>query len=284
MRTWQVQRRKRTRHLIELGGLVVKAGLVNLIGDDRATMLGALLWIADKLQSDQGERARALWSAKGSKRSRQTRRHTRGQIDPIQQLVVEPRQWYVNYAKTDGCKRALNWRPTLPLQRRHKCGQRRRVTAPVIRMRASAANSIWIVPLVPEGAVNGCRSGAMETAAKRTPSSCRCTGSDPQARTPARRTGLCLIRLDKPAFPSQTAPREQLARGQPVSPRRYRHKPGPAIALRHDPVLLFQRPTAPGARRDNVKPRVFGIGVCPVIRLYLHRHSISGKAAFAGRI
>jgi len=122
-------------------------------------------------------------------------------------------------------------------------------------MRASAANSIWIVPLVPEGAVNGCRSGAMETAAKRTPSSCRCTGSDPQARTPARRTGLCLIRLDKPAFPSQTAPREQLARGQPVSPRRHRHKPGPAIALRHDPVLLFQRPTAPGARRDNVKPR-----------------------------
>jgi hypothetical protein len=65
MRTWQVERRKRTRHLIELGGLVVKAGLVNLIGDDRATMLGALLWIADKLQSDQGERARALWSAKG---------------------------------------------------------------------------------------------------------------------------------------------------------------------------------------------------------------------------
>jgi hypothetical protein len=62
MRTWQVERRKRTRHLIELGGLVVKAGLFNLIGDDRATMLGALLWIADKLQSDQ---ARALWSAKG---------------------------------------------------------------------------------------------------------------------------------------------------------------------------------------------------------------------------
>jgi hypothetical protein len=26
MRTWQVERRKRTRHLIELGGLVVKAG------------------------------------------------------------------------------------------------------------------------------------------------------------------------------------------------------------------------------------------------------------------
>jgi hypothetical protein len=65
MRTWQVERRKRTRHLIELGGLVVKAGLVNLIGDDRAMMLGALLWIADKLQSNQGERAQALWAAMG---------------------------------------------------------------------------------------------------------------------------------------------------------------------------------------------------------------------------
>jgi len=65
MRTWQVERRKRTRHLIELGGLVVKAGLVNLTGDDRATIYGALLWMVDKLQSDQGERARALWVAKG---------------------------------------------------------------------------------------------------------------------------------------------------------------------------------------------------------------------------
>ena len=65
MRTWQVERRKRTRHLIELGGLVVKAGIVDLTGDDRATIFGALLWMADKLQSDQGEQARALWAAKG---------------------------------------------------------------------------------------------------------------------------------------------------------------------------------------------------------------------------
>jgi hypothetical protein len=65
MRTWQAERRKRTRHLIELGGLVVKAGIVDLTSDDRATILGALLWMAEKLQSDQGERARALWAAKG---------------------------------------------------------------------------------------------------------------------------------------------------------------------------------------------------------------------------
>jgi hypothetical protein len=65
MRMWQVVRRKRTRHLIELGGLVVKAGIVDLTGDDRATILGALLWMADKLKSDQGERARTLWAERG---------------------------------------------------------------------------------------------------------------------------------------------------------------------------------------------------------------------------
>jgi hypothetical protein len=65
MRTWQVERRKRTRHLIELGGLLVKAGVVDLTGDDRAIILGALLWMADKLKSNQGEQARALWASKG---------------------------------------------------------------------------------------------------------------------------------------------------------------------------------------------------------------------------
>jgi Conjugal transfer protein TraD len=65
MRSWQVERRKRTRRLIELGGLVVKAGVVDLTGDDRAMIYGALLWMADKLQSDQGEQARSLWAAKG---------------------------------------------------------------------------------------------------------------------------------------------------------------------------------------------------------------------------
>ena len=65
MRSWQVERRKRTRYLIELGGLVVKAGIIDLTGDDRATIYGALLWMANKLRSDQGEQARAIWSAKG---------------------------------------------------------------------------------------------------------------------------------------------------------------------------------------------------------------------------
>ena len=65
MRTWQVERRKRTRHLIELGGLIVKARIVELTGDDRAIIYGALLWMADKLRSDQGEHARELWMARG---------------------------------------------------------------------------------------------------------------------------------------------------------------------------------------------------------------------------
>ena len=65
MRAWQIERRKRTRHLIELGGLVVKAGVVDLTSDDRAIILGALLWMADRLKSNQGEQARALWAEKG---------------------------------------------------------------------------------------------------------------------------------------------------------------------------------------------------------------------------
>jgi hypothetical protein len=67
MRTWQVERRKRTRHLVELGGLVVKAGIVDLTGADRATIYGALLWMAEKLQSDDAQRARGLWVEKGKR-------------------------------------------------------------------------------------------------------------------------------------------------------------------------------------------------------------------------
>ena len=65
MRTWQVERRKRTRHLIELGGLVVKSGIVDLTGDDRAMIYGAMIWVAEKLKSDDGQRARTLWAQKG---------------------------------------------------------------------------------------------------------------------------------------------------------------------------------------------------------------------------
>ena len=50
MRDWAKARRDRTRHLIELGGLVQKAGLVELVDDDRATLLGAFMELADRLR------------------------------------------------------------------------------------------------------------------------------------------------------------------------------------------------------------------------------------------
>ena len=49
-RDWAAARRERTRQLIELGGLVHKAGLVELVADDRATLLGALLELAGRLR------------------------------------------------------------------------------------------------------------------------------------------------------------------------------------------------------------------------------------------
>src|SRR3546814_2646826 len=49
-RGWVMARRERTRHLIELGGLVQKAGLVELADDDRATLYGAMLELAGRVR------------------------------------------------------------------------------------------------------------------------------------------------------------------------------------------------------------------------------------------
>ncbi len=65
MRDWAILRRERTRHLIELGGLVVKAGLVDLTNDDRAVLYGAFLTVADRLRSDERTNALTLWRRKG---------------------------------------------------------------------------------------------------------------------------------------------------------------------------------------------------------------------------
>lgn len=64
-RAWVVQRRERTRHLIELGGLVVKAGLVDLTSDDRSVLLGAFLQAADMLTGEGRGDALALWRRRG---------------------------------------------------------------------------------------------------------------------------------------------------------------------------------------------------------------------------
>ncbi len=64
-RDWVMQRRERTRHLIELGGLVQKAGLIELTDDDRQVLLGAFLAIATKLQSEDREQTLILWRRRG---------------------------------------------------------------------------------------------------------------------------------------------------------------------------------------------------------------------------
>jgi hypothetical protein len=64
-RDWVMHRRERTRHLIELGGLVQKAGLVEMTDDDRAVLLGAFLAVADKLQGQERDDALALWRRRG---------------------------------------------------------------------------------------------------------------------------------------------------------------------------------------------------------------------------
>jgi len=69
-RQWVQDRRARTRQLIELGGLVQKAGLVELLDDDRAALLGALLGLANQLRGGEAEQAssddlRTVWRRRG---------------------------------------------------------------------------------------------------------------------------------------------------------------------------------------------------------------------------
>ena len=58
-------RRERTRHLIELGGLVQKAGLVELADDDRATLYGAMLELAGRVREDKAGDLLVLWKRRG---------------------------------------------------------------------------------------------------------------------------------------------------------------------------------------------------------------------------
>ncbi len=62
-----MQRRERTRHLIELGGLVQKAGLVELADDDRATIFGALLELVGRARGDDRDDTLALWKRRGKR-------------------------------------------------------------------------------------------------------------------------------------------------------------------------------------------------------------------------
>lgn len=64
-RDWVVKRRERTRQLIELGGLVAKAQLIDLADDDRAVIFGALLDLRTKLIGDKRELWIRLWRRRG---------------------------------------------------------------------------------------------------------------------------------------------------------------------------------------------------------------------------
>ena len=60
-----MKRRERTRQLIELGGLVAKAELIELTEDDRAVILGILVEAAATLKSDTRAQALTLWRRRG---------------------------------------------------------------------------------------------------------------------------------------------------------------------------------------------------------------------------
>ncbi|WP_294254815.1 conjugal transfer protein TraD [uncultured Sphingomonas sp.] len=60
-----MKRRERTRQLIELGGLVAKAGLVELTDDDRAVLFGLMIDAAATLKGEQRDQALTLWRRRG---------------------------------------------------------------------------------------------------------------------------------------------------------------------------------------------------------------------------
>ncbi|WP_426258744.1 conjugal transfer protein TraD [Sphingomonas sp. DC1600-2] len=66
-RDWQVKRRERTRQLIELGGLIAKAGLIKLTDDDRAVIFGLLIEAAARLRGDDQEQMLVLWRRRGKR-------------------------------------------------------------------------------------------------------------------------------------------------------------------------------------------------------------------------
>ena len=57
---------------LELGGLVQKAGLIELTDDDRSVLLGAFLAIAATLQGEEREQALVLWRRRGKRAFEQT--------------------------------------------------------------------------------------------------------------------------------------------------------------------------------------------------------------------
>ncbi len=62
-----MKRRERTRQLIELGGLIAKAGLIELTEDDRAVLFGILAEAASRLRGNDRNQALLLWRRRGKR-------------------------------------------------------------------------------------------------------------------------------------------------------------------------------------------------------------------------
>lgn len=61
-----MKRRERTRQLIELGGLIAKAGLIDLTEDDRAVIFGILVEAAARLRiAEDIQSLLSLWRRRG---------------------------------------------------------------------------------------------------------------------------------------------------------------------------------------------------------------------------
>ena len=60
-----MKRRERTRQLIELGGLVAKAGLIDITEDDRAVLFGLFVEAAAKLRGPERDQQLLLWQRRG---------------------------------------------------------------------------------------------------------------------------------------------------------------------------------------------------------------------------
>lgn len=62
-----MKRRERTRQLIELGGLIAKAGLIELTDDDRAVIFGLLIAAAATLRGEGRDDATTVWRRRGKR-------------------------------------------------------------------------------------------------------------------------------------------------------------------------------------------------------------------------
>lgn len=64
---------QKIRQLIELGGLIAKAGLIELTDDDRSLLFGLLVEAAAKLSGDNAEQQLVIWPRRGKRAFEQTR-------------------------------------------------------------------------------------------------------------------------------------------------------------------------------------------------------------------